>query len=69
MRVMKFGGTSVGSAVQIRKVAGLIGNKSPKIVVLSAMSGTTNTLVEIAGTLKDGDRFRFGEVQICGNSQ
>ena len=30
MRVMKFGGTSVGSAVQIRKVAGLIGNKSPK---------------------------------------
>ena len=54
MRVMKFGGTSVGSAVQIRKVAGLIGNKSPKIVVLSAMSGTTNTLVEIAGTLKDG---------------
>lgn len=62
MRVMKFGGTSVGSAVQIRKVAGLIGNKSPKIVVLSAMSGTTNTLVEIAGTLKDGDRFRFGEL-------
>lgn len=59
---MKFGGTSVGSAVQIRKVAGLIGNKSPKIVVLSAMSGTTNTLVEIAGTLKDGDRFRFGEL-------
>lgn len=50
------------SAVQIRKVAGLIGNKSPKIVVLSAMSGTTNTLVEIAGTLKDGDRFRFGEL-------
>ena len=62
MRVMKFGGTSVGSAVQIRKVAGLIGNKSPKIVVLSAMSGTTNTLVVIAGTLKDGDRFRFGEL-------
>ena len=34
MRVMKFGGTSVGSAVQIRKVAGLIGNKSPKIVIV-----------------------------------
>ena len=50
MKVMKFGGTSVGSAERMKKVAGLItGNNN--LVVLSAMSGTTNTLVEIAGYL------------------
>ena len=48
MKVLKFGGTSVGSADRIRAVAGLIDNGEPQIVVLSAMSGTTNTLVEIS---------------------
>ena len=51
MKVMKFGGTSVGSAERIRNVAGLITGKGRNIVVLSAMSGTTNTLVEITGYL------------------
>lgn len=51
MKVLKFGGTSVGSAERIRSVARLIDDKQPKIVVLSAMSGTTNTLVEIANCL------------------
>ena len=51
MKVLKFGGTSVGSAQRIRSVADLINNNEPKIVVLSAMSGTTNTLVEIANCM------------------
>lgn len=51
MKVLKFGGTSVGSAERIRSVAALIDDDQPKIVVLSAMSGTTNTLLEIAGCL------------------
>lgn len=51
MKVMKFGGTSVGSADRIKDVAGLITGRGQNIVVLSAMSGTTNTLVEIAGYL------------------
>lgn len=56
MKVLKFGGTSVGSAERIRHVADLIINRpGSKIVVLSAMAGTTNTLVEIAGYLKKGN--------------
>ncbi len=51
MKVLKFGGTSVGSAQQIKDVAKLICDGIPKIVVLSAMSGTTNALVEIADYL------------------
>lgn len=51
MKVLKFGGTSVGSAERIRSVAHLINDNQPKIVVLSAMSGTTNTLVEISNCL------------------
>lgn len=48
---MKFGGTSVGSAERIKNVASLISAQGRNLVVLSAMSGTTNTLVEIAGYL------------------
>lgn len=51
MKVLKFGGTSVGSAERIRNVSKLISDNQPKIVVLSAMSGTTNTLVEISNCL------------------
>ena len=50
MKVLKFGGTSVGSAERIKNVAKLITEDGKsKIVVLSAMSGTTNTLLEISG--------------------
>lgn len=53
MKVLKFGGTSVGSAERIKNVAKLITEDGQsKIVVLSAMSGTTNTLLEIAGYYK-----------------
>lgn len=48
MRVLKFGGTSVGSAERMKTLVSLINDEVPKIVVLSAMSGTTNSLVEIA---------------------
>lgn len=52
MNVLKFGGTSVGSAERIKNVARLITiGDEPRIVVLSAMAGTTNALVEIADYL------------------
>jgi len=51
MVVLKFGGTSVGSSNRIKEVAKLINNSEPKIVVLSAMSGTTNDLVAITDCL------------------
>ena len=63
MKVLKFGGTSVGSAERMKNLVALIhpvgqeplshgvNSDEPKIVVLSAMSGTTNALVEIATAL------------------
>lgn len=51
MKVLKFGGTSVGSAARIKDVVDLIMDRGRNIVVLSAMSGTTNTLVEISDYL------------------
>ena len=60
MKVLKFGGTSVGSVENMRAVMQLITDGNQKLVVLSAMSGTTNSLVEIANYLqkknKDGAR-------------
>ena len=51
MKILKFGGTSVGSAQRMKDVAKLICDGDQNIVVLSAMSGTTNTLVEISDYL------------------
>jgi aspartate kinase len=57
MKVMKFGGTSVGLPHRMHEVARLItSDDEPKIVVLSAVSGTTNSLVEIGNLLSKGDR-------------
>lgn len=55
MKILKFGGTSVGSPERMHAVAELV-NQEPenKIVVLSAVSGTTNTLVSIASALSEG---------------
>ncbi len=60
MHVLKFGGTSVGSPERIKSLLSLIVNDQEKIVVLSAMSGTTNSLVEIANALysKDNNKAR-----------
>ena len=55
MKVLKFGGTSVGSAARMKDVAKLICDGEQKIVVLSAMSGTTNNLVEIADYFYKGN--------------
>lgn len=54
---MKFGGTSVGKPERMREVAQLITkDNTRKIVVLSALSGTTNALVSISNYLSQGDR-------------
>lgn len=57
MKVMKFGGTSLGSPQRMKEVAKLItADVDSKIVVLSALSGTTNALVEISSTLASGNK-------------
>ncbi|WP_026763105.1 aspartate kinase [Sediminibacterium salmoneum] len=57
MKIMKFGGTSVGKPERMHEVAKLITRDSDnKIVVLSALSGTTNTLVQISDLLAKGER-------------
>ena len=57
MKIMKFGGTSVGKPERMHQVAKLITkDEEAKIVVLSALSGTTNALVEISNSLSQGDR-------------
>jgi aspartate kinase len=57
MKVMKFGGTSVGKPERMQQVSNLITKGSEeKIVVLSALSGTTNALVNIGLALASGDR-------------
>lgn len=67
MKVLKFGGTSVGSIENMYAVMNLITNGEKKLVVLSAMSGTTNALVEIADYLskknKDGARFHINKLE------
>ncbi len=56
MRVMKFGGTSVGSPERMKHVASLVTKQQgPIFVVLSAMSGTTNSLIEISQLLSQKD--------------
>jgi aspartate kinase len=55
MLVMKFGGTSVGKPERMKKIANLVtGTPGKKIVVLSALSGTTNALVSIGDSLTAG---------------
>jgi len=57
MKVMKFGGTSVGKPERMFEIAKLItASDEPKIVVLSALSGTTNSLSEISNCLSKGER-------------
>ncbi len=54
---MKFGGTSVGKPERMHHIAGLVTKVTePVIVVLSALSGTTNALVEIGEHISKGDR-------------
>ena len=60
---MKFGGTSVGKPERMRQVSQLItADAEPKIVVLSALSGTTNALVEIGAAISSGQREKAKEL-------
>jgi aspartate kinase len=57
MKVMKFGGTSVGTPQRMNQILDLItADDKPKVVVLSALSGTTNALVNISTAIADGYR-------------
>lgn len=57
MKVMKFGGTSVGKPERMHHIASLVKSETePAIIVLSAVSGTTNALVEIGNHISRGDR-------------
>jgi len=57
MKIMKFGGTSVGKPERMRQIAELItADNEPVMVVLSALSGTTNALVEISNSLAASDK-------------
>ena len=62
MQVLKFGGTSVGKPERMHQVAQLITkNDQPKIVVLSALAGTTNALVGIGESLAGGKKQEASE--------
>ncbi len=56
MKVLKFGGTSVGSPDRMKKLRDIINPQEQQIVVLSAVSGTTNNLVEISAAYLAGDK-------------
>jgi len=56
MKVLKFGGTSVGSPERMKKLLDIINASERQIVVLSAVSGTTNSLVEIGQAYLAGDK-------------
>ncbi|NOU59974.1 aspartate kinase [Marinifilum caeruleilacunae] len=61
MKVLKFGGTSVGSPERIQNLANLVQCNEPVIIVLSAMAGTTNALVEITDLLYRKDMSKASE--------
>lgn len=63
--VMKFGGTSVGGAAEMRQVASLVEEALPRapLVVLSAMSGTTNALFEAARVAQRGESAASTRIQ------
>ena len=56
MIVVKFGGTSVGDAAAIERAAEIVRGRAARrpLVVVSALAGTTNTLLEIAGQAEKG---------------
>jgi aspartate kinase len=56
MKILKFGGTSVGSPERMKKLLDIINPVEEQIVVLSAVSGTTNSLVEISAKLLKEDK-------------
>ena len=61
MKILKFGGTSVGSPERMTKLLDIINPNEEQIVVLSAVAGTTNSLVEIANNFLAGDKKKGSE--------
>jgi aspartate kinase len=62
MKILKFGGTSVGSPERMKKLLDIIRPEERQIVVLSAVAGTTNSLVEIAQSYLAGDKRKAKEL-------
>ncbi len=62
MKVLKFGGTSVGSASRMHNVSEIVSLHQPVIVVLSAVSGTTNSLVDIIEAMKSEQLTQAAEI-------
>ena len=62
IKVLKFGGTSVGSSANMRRVAEIITSRNSTVTVLSAMSGTTDALVSVCSIAQKGG----GNEQIAG---
>jgi aspartate kinase len=62
MKVLKFGGTSVGSPERMKKLLDIIRPEEKQIVVLSAVSGTTNSLVEISQAYLNNDKQKAGQL-------
>jgi len=66
MKILKFGGTSVGSPERVKKLLGIIlpdrNSKEKQIVVLSAVAGTTNSLVEIGQAYLNDDKRKAKEL-------
>lgn len=61
MQVLKFGGTSVGTPERMQQVMEIIHNGQRKIIVLSAVSGTTNQLVELCAAITNGQYQRAAQ--------
>ncbi|MBK0378659.1 aspartate kinase [Mucilaginibacter segetis] len=62
MKVLKFGGTSVGSPARMQKLLDIINPSERQIVVLSAVSGTTNSLVEISQAYMADDKVKAAQL-------
>ena len=67
MKVLKFGGTSVGSAQCMKDVAKLICDGNRKIVVLSAMAGTTNSTFLAPSNLEEQEEYVTADEYLSGN--
>lgn len=61
MKVLKFGGTSVGKPENMKKVSQIVLDNQPKIVVLSALSGVTNLLVKLSEACYQKDNHKIRE--------
>ena len=62
MKVLKFGGTSLGDAARMHSVAKIVSQQQPVLVVLSAVFGTTNSLIDIVSAIKNRELPRAIEI-------